>query len=110
MNDNKISKLPGRLRRESKTVEAMIAIFCKKRHKSQYICEDCRKLRDYALERLEKCPFGNDKPTCVKCPIHCYRPVMREKISEVMRYSGPRMIYRHPIMAILHLLDSIKNG
>ena len=108
MNDNHTCNLTGRLQREYKTVDAMIAIFCKKHHESQYICNDCRKLRDYTLERLEKCPFGNDKPTCAKCPVHCYQPVMRERIREVMRYSGPRMIYRYPIMSILHLLDKKK--
>jgi hypothetical protein len=108
MDDNDTRKLTGRLQREFKTVDAMIAVFCKKHHKSQNICENCRKLRDYAIERLEKCPFGNDKPTCAKCPVHCYKPVMRERIREMMRFSGPRMIYRHPIMAMLHLLDKIK--
>ena len=83
----------------------MISIFCKSNHKLQNICDDCRELRDYALERLEKCPFGEDKPTCAKCAVHCYKPVMREKIRKVMRYAGPRMIYKHPIMAIRHLFD-----
>ena len=30
---------------------------------------------------------------------------MREKIRMVMRYSGPRMIYKHPIAAIWHMID-----
>jgi hypothetical protein len=30
---------------------------------------------------------------------------MREKIREVMRFSGPRMIFHHPIMAIRHLIE-----
>ena len=105
MNNKQPLKLPPRLLREYKTVDAMISIYCNSHHGSQITCDDCRKLRDYALERLEKCPFGEDKPTCVKCSIHCYTPVMREKIREVMRFSGPRMIYKHPILAIRHLLD-----
>jgi hypothetical protein len=105
MNDTHLVNLSPRLQREYKTVAAMISIFCKSHHKLHDICGDCRELRDYALERLEKCPFGDDKPTCAKCPVHCYKPIMREKIREVMRYAGPRMIYRHPIMAIRHLFD-----
>jgi hypothetical protein len=30
---------------------------------------------------------------------------MREKIKAVMRYAGPRMIYRHPILAGKHFLN-----
>ncbi|HEY94695.1 MAG TPA: nitrous oxide-stimulated promoter family protein [Dehalococcoidia bacterium] len=97
-----------RLQREYKTVEAMISIFCKNHHESPNICDDCQELRDYAMERLQKCPFGEDKTTCIKCPVHCYRPIMREKIRKVMRYSGSRMIFMHPILTIQHLLDEKK--
>ena len=51
------------------------------------------------------CPFGEGKTTCARCPVHCYRKDMREKIRQVMRYSGPRMVYRHPVMAARHLMD-----
>jgi hypothetical protein len=30
---------------------------------------------------------------------------MREKIINVMRYSGPRIIFHHPFIAIQHLID-----
>jgi len=30
---------------------------------------------------------------------------MREKVREVMRYSGPRMILRHPWLALMHVVD-----
>ena len=33
---------------------------------------------------------------------------MREKIREVMRFSGPRMIFPHPVMAIRHVIESKK--
>jgi hypothetical protein len=29
---------------------------------------------------------------------------MRERVRQVMRYSGPKMLLRHPIRALLHLL------
>ena len=50
-------------------------------------------------------PFHEGKTTCANCPAHCYKPEMREKIRKVMRYAGPRMIYRHPILALLHIID-----
>ena len=105
MNDTQLEKLPRRLQREYKTVDAMISIYCGSHHRYHVICDDCRELGEYALERLKKCPFGEDKPTCAQCLVHCYKPVMRERIREVMRYSGPRMIYTHPITAIQHLFD-----
>lgn len=32
----------------------------------------------------------------------------REKIREVMRFSGPRMIFYHPVMAVRHVIESKK--
>ncbi len=60
---------------------------------------------DGACERLDRCVYGPEKPTCFTCPIHCYRREMRDAIREVMRYAGPRMLKRHPILAIAHVLD-----
>lgn len=65
----------------------------------------CKELLEYSRERLDKCPFGEGKTICTKCPVHCYRQEMRQKIRTVMRYSGPRMLYKHPVIAIQHLID-----
>ncbi len=72
------------------------------------LCADCQELMDYATKRLEKCPYQEDKSTCANCPIHCYTDTMRERMRVVMRYSGPRMISRHPYLAVRHLLDGRK--
>ncbi|UCD76454.1 MAG: nitrous oxide-stimulated promoter family protein, partial [Phycisphaerales bacterium] len=69
------------------------------------LCPDCAELAEFARFRLDKCPYGEDKPTCANCPVHCYQPHMRRRIQEVMRFSGPRMLLSHPILAIFHLLD-----
>mgnify|MGYP001231039661 CR=1 FL=1 len=71
-------------------------------------CGACREFLDYAEQRLEKCPYGEDKPTCAKCPIHCYKRAQREQAKEIMRYAGPRMTYRHPWLALTHLLDKLR--
>jgi len=97
---------PPRIRREKQTVRAMVGIYCRAHHDAaEPPCAACRDLLDYAACRLDRCPFGAEKPTCVNCPIHCYKPAMRDQMREVMRYSGPRMLLRHPILAIRHLLD-----
>jgi hypothetical protein len=95
-----------RTRRELATVGAMIAIHCRGHHgRRRGLCDDCRELLDYARRRVERCPLLDDKPTCVHCPVHCYSPAMRDRIRAVMRYAGPRMPWRHPVLAILHALD-----
>ncbi len=92
--------------RERKTAEVMIRIFCRDRHGTGGdLCGDCRDLLDYAMLRLDKCPFGEGKTTCANCPVHCYKPEMRERIREVMRHSGPRMLPWHPILTFFHFLD-----
>ena len=97
------------LEREHKTINTMIQMYCERCHKSEKdLCQDCSDLYNYAEERLKKCRFGEAKPTCDSCTIHCYKPDMREKIRAVMRYAGPRMIYTHPIMGFRHLLKKIK--
>ena len=72
------------------------------------LCPQCQALLDYAHQRLEHCKFGEDKPSCTRCPVHCYKPAMREQIRQVMRYSGPRMLLHDPIMAIRHLWDFLR--
>jgi len=97
---------PKRIAREKKTVAAMIRIFCRLRHRTRgELCAECDELHRYAMARLDRCPFGDDKPTCVNCPIHCYRPQLRDRIREVMKFAGPRMLWRHPVLAIRHVLD-----
>jgi hypothetical protein len=101
-----MAKANPRIARERKTVEAMIRMYYRDRHGScGELCTVCRDLQRYAEERLEKCPFGESKPTCANCPVHCYRPEMRERIRAVMQHAGPRMIWKHPVLALFHLLD-----
>lgn len=95
-----------RIRRERKTLKAMIGIYCRDRHGSREgVCGRCATLMDYADERLDACPYGPKKPACSDCPIHCYKKEMREQVRVVMRYAGPRMTYRHPCLAVMHALE-----
>ena len=102
-----------RLRREQRTIEAMLHIWCEAhplhvRLRSGEFCSGCEGLFNYASYRLFKCPYGEEKPTCKKCPIHCYTRDKREQMHEVMCFAGPRMLLRHPVLAIRHLLDEKK--
>jgi hypothetical protein len=94
------------LDRERRTVAAMMRIYCDGHHPhAATLCDDCQSLLDYAIQRLSRCPFQENKPICADCAIHCYQRDMRQRVREVMRYAGPRMFFRHPVLAIGHLLD-----
>ena len=99
-----------RREREKEVVSEMINLYCRKNHGSKKgeFCDSCRELRDYAASRVDHCPFMENKTFCSNCKVHCYKPEMREKIREVMRFSGPRMLLYHPLLAILHLVLTLK--
>lgn len=95
--------------REKKMVSEMIALYCKKQHHTRgELCAECAALDQYARMRSDKCPFMETKTFCSNCIVHCYKPDMREKIRAVMRFSGPRMIFHHPVAAIRHVIETKK--
>lgn len=94
----------SRIEEEKAVVEQMVRLYCRKHEGNAKLCPNCKELLDYALCRLDRCRFGEQKPTCKQCPVHCYKPEMKEKIRVVMRWSGPRMIIYHPVAAIRHLI------
>ncbi len=101
-------QLSEKRQQEKEIIRFMIALYCKKKHK-QNMCSECQNLYEYARKRIDVCPFMETKTFCSSCKVHCYGKEQREKIREVMRFSGPRMIFYHPIMAIRHMMNTIKN-
>ena len=107
---------------EKHVVELMIRLYCRNRHtlkstsdsigrtaQRNGLCQECTELLEYAHERLGRCPFGDGKTSCRQCSIHCYAPEKREGIRMVMRYSGPRMLWHHPIAALRHMYSEFKH-
>jgi hypothetical protein len=94
-----------RLSREWKTVSAMLRIYCRHHHHGETICGECEDLLSYVNLRLDRCRFGEEKPTCARCPVHCYQRDRRDRIKAVMIYAGPRMLREHPWLSLCHLLD-----
>lgn len=93
--------------REKRMVSQMIALYCKKNHRTKNgLCPECATLADYARQRSDKCPFMESKTFCSNCKVHCYKPQMRAKIREVMRFSGPRMVFHHPVAAVRHVIET----
>lgn len=101
-----------RINLEQLTIGKMIGIYCTGNHNTPkgILCNECKNLHEYAFQRLSFCPFQKEKPVCSECTVHCYKPDMRQKVKEVMRYSGPKMIFKHPYLAIMHLYyEKVKN-
>ena len=97
----------SRIQREKETINLMINIYCRKKHKSKKneLCDECKELLEYANKRLDFCKFGDDKKFCSKCPIHCYKNDMKVKIKKVMKFSGPWLIIYSPMQLIKHIFE-----
>ena len=113
--NSNMSKVEKKRQKEQYVVEEMVRLYCRKNHKEQYaeqknMCSKCQALADYAKARSEHCPFMENKTFCANCKVHCYKLDMREQIRQVMRFSGSRMLLYHPILAIWHLICSIKEN
>jgi len=93
--------------REFEMIAAMLRMYCAAHHGAKHaaLCKECEELYNYAHRRLERCVFGEVKPTCANCTVHCYKAMMREHIRQVMRWAGPRMLRRHPVLAVRHMID-----
>ena len=99
--------IQSKRQREKEMVKAMIALYCRRNHRAGGgLCPECAALLEYACRRSDCCPFMETKTFCSNCKVHCYRPEMREKIRQVMRFAGPRMLFVHPVAAVRHLIES----
>ena len=102
--------LQSKRRREKQVVEAMIRLYCRKKHGGRKeLCPECAALLDYAWQRSDRCPFMETKTFCSACKVHCYKPEMREKIRAVMRWAGPRMLPVHPVLSIRHAAVTLRS-
>lgn len=67
------------------------------------LCPDCRKLLAHAFAKRVHCPM-NPKPSCKHCPRHCYHPAYRDRIRQVMKHSGRKLVLRGRLDLLVHLL------
>lgn len=90
---------------EIEVINKMIDIFYKnKNHKEEYTNTEIDQLKDYCSSKIYNCPVILEKTFCSSCKIHCYDKDQRDLIKKVMKYSGPRMLFYHPVLLIKHLL------
>ena len=110
--DGEMQRVNKYLGRERLTMTKMIGMYCSAHHENSrgILCAACQEFLEYAQVRLQKCPYGEDKPTCANCPVHCYKPARKDQAREIMQYAGPRMLLRHPFLAIAHQLDGFRQA
>ena len=103
---------------EADVMTEMIALYCRGHgppHRTAEaanvpaLCPDCRRLLDYARDRIIRCPRMDVKSFCSACPVHCYSRDMREQVRAVMRWSGPRMLLHRPIMTLRHMWIDLRS-
>ncbi len=95
-----------KMENEKRILKLMIETYCKKQHTEKKLCKECAELLEYANQKTENCPLKKYKTFCSNCSVHCYKEEMRDKIRKIMRFSGPRMIFYHPIIAVKHVILS----
>ena len=96
--------------KEIETVTLMVRRYCWGVHgtRGEALCPACNALLEYAGQRRDRCPHGDNKPFCSSCLIHCYKPEMRRQMRAVMRYAGPRMLLSHPIPVLRHMAETMR--
>jgi len=117
-------RLDGKKAKDIRVLSDFVSIFCREKHqaetketfafkderlrsvlrsKTPVLCQDCRKLLSHGIVKLLLCPY-NPKPMCKKCQTHCYAPGYREKVREVMRFSGWYLIKHGRLDLLIHYL------
>ncbi|NPA44912.1 MAG: nitrous oxide-stimulated promoter family protein [Chlorobi bacterium] len=101
-------KKEKRIKKDAKVLNAFIKVYCKKNHLENGVqifkdgfCKECYELLQYALKRNENCPL-DPKPLCKNCKVHCYKPEYRERIKQIMRFSGIYFIKRGRLDWVWH--------
>ena len=67
------------------------------------LCQECNRLLTYGLTMRLKCPH-DPKPMCKKCVTQCYKGEYKEKIREIMKFSGIYMIKHGRVDMLYHYL------
>ena len=92
-------KLPY-IAKDVETIRIMTEIYCHAHHNTKEgLCPECEEFYLYSVKRLACCPFGEKKPVCAKCKIHCYGKGYKERAKEIMAFSGPKLLLKHPILS-----------
>jgi len=118
--DRTESHLSTKEEKDLRVLALFTAVYCRFRHDAEkapfevgepglqgqgmerfHLCDECREFLAYAFVRRLRCPL-DPKPTCKHCHVHCYRQGHREKVREIMRFSGRHLILRGRLDLLWH--------
>ena len=118
-------RLNDKKARDIRVLSDFVYIFCRENHRTMdkavfpvkdeklrrvlddkhlLLCQDCSRLLNHGIAKLLLCPY-DPKPTCRKCQTHCYAPGYREKIQEVMKFSGMYLVKHGHLHLLAHYLS-----
>ena len=120
-----LDRLDAKKAKDLRVLSGFVSIFCRENHQAEdkeafliknarlhqvlsgnnnlVLCQHCSKLLKHGMVKLLLCPY-DPKPMCKKCETHCYAPGYREKMREVMRFSGLHLIRHGRLDLIFHYL------
>jgi len=102
-----MSTMQPRIEREQRTVTALIRIHCHGRHHAgPELCAGCTDLQRYVAERMARCVLHDAKPTCATCKARCFAPPQQVRFRAILRYAGPQLFWRQPLLALWHHFDT----
>jgi Nitrous oxide-stimulated promoter len=87
------------------TLQSLFPIYCGKYHSSEKgeLCDSCSAELEYAIHKTKICPEKDQGKTCSDCKVHCFEAEHRERIKEIMRFAGPRLIWSHPLLSVRYI-------
>ncbi len=115
-------RLDSRKAKDLRVLADFVAIFCRENHPAEakalfpirderlsqvlanqalMLCPECTRLLNHGTAKLMLCT-QDPKPMCKKCPTHCYAPGYRERIREVMKFSGLYLVKHGRLDLIFH--------
>lgn len=69
------------------------------------LCPVCLAMVLRSEKKTQYCVHMPYKTLCHLCPRPCYTEKQMEEIRPMMRYSGPRLITKHPILTYRHMRE-----
>ncbi len=120
---SRASSSAATLAKDLRTLSQFIGVYCGQQHggadrvhvdldglgigdldlRCEPLCGGCSKLLRHSFVKRMHCPYP-DKPSCKHCASHCYHPIYRGQIQEVMRFSGRHLVMSGRLDLLFRLL------
>lgn len=108
--------ITGNQKKDIRLIGKFVEVYCAGKHSAAHrspfmlpaglgerrLCPECSAFMEYAVAKRMKCPLETEKPSCKHCRIHCYAAPQREKVREIMAWSGRRLMLRGRLDYIWH--------